>query len=109
MRLQIQPMPAARPRVADGHAYTPKAYRVWLDECSWLARLAWKRPPLEGPVRVVVVFEPDALEVEIVPSERPRFGRADLDNTIKSLLDSLTRAGVFVDDRQVVEIEARFG
>jgi crossover junction endodeoxyribonuclease RusA len=49
-------------------------------------------PKLEGMVRVSIVVQP--------PDNRKR----DLDNVLKCLLDSLTHAGLWVDDSQVGDL-----
>lgn len=109
MRLVIpgRPVPASRPRVARGHAYYPKRYAEWLELASWQVRASAKR--VEGPVRLVVVFRRDCVEVEVLPGRpRPSGLRFDLDNGIKAVGDALQAGGVLADDVQVTEIVARF-
>ena len=50
----------------------------------------------------------EALKVEI-EAFYPDRRRRDLDNILKSLLDSLTHAGVWVDDSQIVDLRIRKG
>ncbi len=110
MRLPVAPMPAARPRGKRGQkAYYPARYAAWLDTMSKLLAAHWRKEPYAGRVRVEAVFHPKSVEVNVIPTEAGRWGRADIDNLAKGLLDSLTAAGVLGDDRQVVELTARFG
>lgn len=84
----------AYPTGRSGRRYPSREYAAWKAAAALIARAAGVRP-IEGPVGIdlLVVF----------PSRR-----ADLDNCIKPILDSLTGIG-YADDRQVVEIRARKG
>lgn len=106
--LPIRPMPASRPRVSTHGTYYPARYADWLGSCALLARLArGSQPTLEGAVRVDVRFEPEQIVVDVGGSTGSRGKvRGDLDNHLKSVLDALTRAGVWQDDRQIVTITA---
>lgn len=110
MRLVIpgKPVPAARPRIAHGHAYYPRRYQEWREQAAWQIRATGKR--VEGPVRVVLRFLPDSASIEVLPGpERPDGLRFDLDNGVKACLDALVAGGVLADDRQVTVLEAGFG
>jgi Holliday junction resolvase RusA-like endonuclease len=86
------------------HVVAPKGARAWTSnpakrsereafqaEVALRARVQLRAQrfsaPLEGPVRVRVLYW--------------RRGRGDAPNFDKDLLDALTKAGVWVDDRQV--------
>jgi crossover junction endodeoxyribonuclease RusA len=69
-----------------------RAYRTAVHEIVSEGRLA---ASYAGPV---------AVEIEAhMPDKR----RRDLDNLLKGLLDSLTHAGVWLDDSQVVDLRIR--
>ena len=87
------PRPKGRPRVVNGHAYTPKAtaeYERYLRD--WVA-LHWEWKPLTEPLSVQMYFYRDTRR------------RVDLDNLVKSVLDAM-QGVVFVDDYQIVRIYA---
>jgi Holliday junction resolvase RusA-like endonuclease len=88
--------------------------RPWRDEVSWHARQALLGGgPLSGPVKVTVEFRfsrpgghfgkrglrPAAPREHVV--------RPDLDKLVRAVLDSLSDAGIWRDDAQVVETRAR--
>ena len=72
---------------AEGKAYR-KAVNYWVLEAATVQRYV----KAVGPVRVVIEAFP--------PDRRKR----DLDNILKSLLDSLTHAGVWEDDSQIQDL-----
>lgn len=85
------PVPKERPRVVNGHTFTPArtaAYERLVAQC---ARAAGARP-VAGPVVLRACF--------YLPDAR----RRDLDNLQKSVLDGLNRIA-FLDDSQVQRIE----
>jgi len=105
-----RPVPAARPRVAAGHAYTPAGYREWLEAAAWEVKAAGidRRT---GPVTVNLVIHPTGIGIGLSEPPPPvgRGGlRGDLDNYIKAALDALTGGGAWEDDRQVSHLTARF-
>jgi crossover junction endodeoxyribonuclease RusA len=71
----------------EGKAYR-KAVNYWVMEAAMVQRYLKQT----GPVRVVIEAFP--------PDRRKR----DLDNILKSLLDSLTHAGVWEDDSQIEDL-----
>lgn len=72
----------------------PKAKR-WKAEAVTVLRSLWRAKPLEQNVAVVLFFDAKSLR------------RMDTDNRQKSLLDTMTAAGIWQDDSQAVEIRAR--
>lgn len=86
------PVPKARPRVANGHAYTPLATL----EAEGLVQLAARKAgvrPLLGPVRLSLFFA------------RGDLRRCDLDNLAKLVQDALNGIA-YEDDSQIVELQA---
>jgi Holliday junction resolvase RusA-like endonuclease len=104
--------PKARPRVKEGSpTYMPKDYVEWKDRVAeFVGYSGLRKRAMSGDVRVVMVFGPDSIEVEIEPSmtERPKGVRGDLDNLAGGLLDALQDAGLLPNDRHVVDLEASF-
>jgi len=72
---------------AEGKAYR-KAVNYWVMEAAMVQRYLKQT----GPLRV---------EIEAFPPDRRK---RDLDNVLKSLLDSLTHAGVWEDDSQIQDL-----
>lgn len=90
-----QPVPKARPRLSNGHAYTPERTRVYEDTVRWAARAAMRaREPLAGDLHVEIALY------------RKGARRADLDNLTKSFLDGCNGL-VWNDDKQIVSLRAR--
>jgi len=108
------PIGKGRPRATQmgGHVrlYTPKRTADWERSAALLARNAWCRPPSDDLCRaeIVAVFpRPKRLLRKKDPEERMWHGsKPDIDNVVKSCLDSLVMAGVIRDDVQVVSLSA---
>ena len=81
---------AAHPRTRG--ANDGKAYRQAVNDLVLEAAMVQRYLKAAGPVRVVIEAFP--------PDRRKR----DLDNVLKSLLDSLTHAGVWEDDSQIQDL-----
>jgi crossover junction endodeoxyribonuclease RusA len=82
--------------------------RPWREAVRAVATDAWgNRPPVAGPVRVVVLF---ALHK---PASAPKTRRTwpmgarsgDVDKLARAVLDAMTDAGIWRDDAQVVRLE----
>jgi crossover junction endodeoxyribonuclease RusA len=89
-----QPVPKQRPRVANGHAYTPQRTADWealVQAEAWVAMQG--RYAIASDVEVILRFC------------RKGKRRADLDNMCKGVLDGMNGV-VFEDDDQVVKITA---
>ena len=109
------PTAKGRPRTTrKGIAYTPAHTRKFEAHGRLAAQLAMDgRPPIEGPVRLELLAELPipgswsqrkrtlAITGDVLPCSRP-----DLDNYLKSALDSINEI-VVRDDSQVVEFTAR--
>ena len=118
-----QPVPKGRPRVTTrggkARTYTPARTRLWETlaadkfQRDWMGanKSKYHVVPADRPVSLSLeaVFErPQRLSKKkdfagrIVHDKRP-----DIDNVIKAVLDSLTTAGVLIDDSRVESVTAR--
>tara|TARA_R110000824_G_scaffold42788_3_gene125544 strand:- start:585 stop:1040 length:456 start_codon:yes stop_codon:yes gene_type:complete len=113
--LHFTPVAMGRPRVTvrgrQAHAYLPKKTKAYLDTCTAVLRSQWKEEPYAGPVAVYLIFvhpRPLRLLRKRDPAGRIfKASKPDLDNLTKMANDIIVRAGVIVDDNQIVLIEAR--
>ena len=88
-----RPVPKARPRVINGHPYTPKTTRDWEELVGWQAKIAMAgKPPLEAELGVTLYF-------------RGAHGSADLDNLVKAVLDGMNGI-VYRDDKLISKLTA---
>lgn len=92
------PVPKARARVVNGHAFTPKRtadYEKHVQKCAMaaLSRVAWRTDAPAYALRVVV---------------HRAARRGDLDNFIKACSDALNGVA-WVDDARVLELWGRMG
>ena len=70
-------------------------YKNWVELASWEIRK--QRPKMiEGDAAIHLTIE------------RPN-AQSDLDNRIKAVLDALQKAGVLKNDRQIVDLHAKWG
>ena len=108
-QFDINPVPAARPRVSRWSTYYPKKYTRFKKEMEALTG-ELDTTPCENLVVVSLRFK---IKIPQSWSKKKRLERentycnnnSDIDNYIKAMLDSLN--GVyFIDDRQVVEVFA---
>lgn len=74
--------------------YTPKRTRDYEKLVRDLAALAWRGPPLTGPIAITFLFY------------RANARRADWDNISKSVSDSL-QGVVYIDDNQICDAVIR--
>lgn len=111
-----EPVPASRPRVVSGHAYTPARYATWKQGAVLVLRATWRQPTLVGPVSVSVValWTRPARRPACVPAEVWSAGErcwrpvgADADNVAKAVLDAGTVAKLWGDDAQVCDLRVR--
>lgn len=86
------PIPKARPRVVDGHAYTPKRTAEWESAISE----AWKYTQLITPL-----FPLGDLCITLRFYRNTKI-RADYDNLAKAVTDALNGMA-YRDDSQIVE------
>lgn len=92
-----QPVGKGRPRVVNGHAYTPERTRTHENKIVMLARNAMilsGEEPFTGLVSISIWF--------YLPNHR---SEPDIDNLIKAVLDGLNGVA-YTDDKQVVAVHA---
>ena len=90
-------------RHAGGRVYLPATIRKywWEIKTRWLEI---ETRPLTGNLAIDVMLLP---RLTVKGQETKR--RLDLDNCLKTLIDGCQAAGVFHNDRQIVEIHAEIG
>ena len=104
------PVGKQRPRVANGHAYTPSKTKEYEEKVAWAYKQAGGQM-IEGAVQMTVIIlkaiprstpkykRGQMLDGEILPTQRP-----DCDNVLKTVMDSLNGVA-YQDDSQVVYAE----
>lgn len=91
----VEPYPWPRSRISrSGRLYLPRPYVAYRDLVAMHLRAAYRGPPEEGPVRVVLGFY------------RSTKRKADVDNLAKTILDAGNQI-VWLDDSQVLELHAQ--
>ena len=102
-----RPVPKERPRVANGHAYTPRKTKDYEE----LVALRYKQSGgirYEGPLQVQLSFRyqsPKSWPKKKREANQYRASKPDLDNLIKAVLDGLNGVA-WNDDAQVVYLSA---
>ena len=108
--IPMPPVSKARPRFANGHAYTPAKTRRYEEAVRNIARMAINSA-LTGAIRLYIYFympipkswsktkKSLAINGELRPTSRP-----DIDNLAKTILDSLNGGIGYNDDSQIVEL-----
>lgn len=105
--------PKARPRhdSRSGRTHMPADYMDWKDKVVAYLRLTGQtKQPFTGNVRVSMVIGGGQVEVLILPAmiSRPKGVGGDLDNLAAGVLDAIQDAGLFPNDRNVMELSAIF-
>ncbi len=113
MRIERRGKPKARPRVTEHGTFMPKDYQLWRRAMIEELRIktSARHHDIEQPVRLVVSFGSDHIELELEPihDERPKhMRRSDLDNLVGAVMEVLQDSGILVDDKWVHEIHAWF-
>lgn len=106
------PVGKGRPRLTrHGRAYTPKLTKDWESKAVTILRAHWRRQPLEGPCRLVVEAvkaRPKAMQSRRYPdAECWRTKKPDADNVGKAAADAIEKAGLILNDSQIVEMVCR--
>lgn len=109
-----RPVPKARPRVVNGHAYTPQKTADYENTVRWCYKAAaGGAAPISTPCTVEMVFRfpiPASARRKTMPDKiragDPYTSRPDADNLAKAILDALNGLA-FADDALVVSITAR--
>ena len=114
--LPLTPVPAARPRVANGRAYTPEPYASWKDAAALFLRAHTRGITLpDGPLWLSVdvyhprpTRRPGYVPPDVWKSGRatPAITRSDLDNHLKAVLDALQDSGALSNDNRIAHIVA---
>lgn len=93
----VTPVPASRPRVTRFGTYYAPAYRNLIRDLDEIVPNA--TAPLEGELGVTVlcVCKPIGKSKHTTPM-------GDVDNLAKGILDTLTKKGYWLDDRQIVNL-----
>lgn len=96
----LLPRGQTRPVIVDDNRAALKSWRRLITE---LAREAWPRPPIDGPVAVGLAFK-------LARPQRPQWlfpaVKPDIDKLARAALDAITDARVWRDDAQVVQMHA---
>ena len=106
IKFEIPPRPKARPRFAKGHAYTPKLTSDYEYTIAQEYLLKGLKKHL-GAISIYMTFN------YRIPTSRIKqlkhgdicVEKADIDNLVKALLDSLNGVA-YLDDKQVYKIVA---
>lgn len=109
--INLEPRGAARPRFVSrgkfARAYTPKTDREWTAAAVHILR-AKTKGQYHGPVAVDIIslkHRPNFLKAA---DSGPQWAnvKPDVDNVCKLVLDAATKAGVWIDDNQVCQLNA---
>lgn len=108
------PIPKARPRVVNGHAYTPQRTTDYERTVQWVYKLAARgAQPISTPCAVEMVFRfpiPASARRKTMPDKikagDPYPHKPDTDNLVKAIMDGLI-GFAFTDDALVVSLTAR--
>ena len=101
MKITIKGRPVPYVRTTQKAKYVSKSYKRYYDYKLYVQTIlksAYKSPPLEDYIHVTV-------NVFLCGKTAPMGRDGDIDNYIKSILDSANKI-LFKDDRQVISIEA---
>lgn len=102
-------------RTERGIVYTPATTRRWMDLASALMRLRATRDgvsPIAGAVELAIcarfaIPKSRSRGKHALANGQPHAQKPDHDNVAKIVCDSLVRAGVLLDDRQIATSHVR--
>lgn len=114
-KLRIDPVAQPRPRatVVAGRAriYNPNTTKAYKQQIMNLFIRVPEKFPEGIPVRVIIEYffsRPKSLQRKKDPDEVVfHTKKPDLDNLNKAVLDAISDAGIWHDDRQVVDLRSR--
>ena len=90
VRLSLQPVPAARPRVGKYGTFYPKTYATWKATAKEMLEPFRMETPYTHPTRV---------HIECIVSKPAKparsWPRGDVDNYAKSIMDAVTSSGTY--------------
>lgn len=91
------------PRLVESSKLLPK----WRKEVTKQAMIAWRNPPLDQPLVVIMTFT--LPKPTSAPKTRTTWPdrKPDVSKLARAVEDSLTDAGVFADDARIVDLIAR--
>lgn len=91
------------PRLVESSKLLPK----WRKEVTKQATIAWRNPPLNQPLVVIMTFT--LPKPASAPKTRTTWPdrKPDVSKLARAVEDSLTDAGVFADDARIVDLIAR--
>lgn len=96
-RIELAPVPAARPRVSRWSTHYPKTYEAWRQAAG--AYLPRQVDTLSGLFAVTI--ESVCKRPQKLTSPTPN---GDVDNYAKAAMDAITSAGIWHDDKHVVSL-----
>lgn len=102
------PVAMGRPRMTrGGRAYTPAKSREYMNMAIEQIKTDWaNKPPLaDQPLKLCVQFIHKRPARIKVPGRVLKTTKPDIDNLIKMVMDAISKAGVWVDDNLIVEIQ----
>lgn len=100
--LLVEPVPASRPRVTRWGVYYGKRYTQFRKDAEAVLEGMELGEPIDTEIAVHLEFY--CRRPKTTKRTTPR---GDLDNLIKSILDSCVAGGVFRDDDQITKLTAR--
>ena len=114
-KLRVNPVAQPRPRatVVSGRAriYNPATARAYKDQIANLFVRTDQKFPEGIPLKVTIEYffeRPKSLQRKKDPEDFMwHTKKPDLDNLNKAVLDAISEAGIWHDDRQVVDLRSR--
>ena len=104
-----EPVGKERPRVANGHAYTPAKTKAYEEKVKWCFRQAHGRM-LDGPIRMTIeavysIPKSASRKAREAKEGKPARKKPDLDNLVKCIADALNGMA-YEDDKDIVMVTA---